>query len=312
MMVAKHAPRDADEPVALQIQLAGRSLGQVRRRLRLVRHHLDDVLADRVRALPPPGRDGYFIRSVPSHLVPQLRGELDGWLVVERQCYQRHYLPMADRAFDDWWNGFSAKTRSTLARKEKRLARELGGDMSVRSYRTPAEVATFMEIAGPLSERTYQARLLDAGLPTDDAGKARALALAEAGDMRCFLLFARDRAIAYLYMPVESGVLIYGFLGYDPDFSALSPGTVLHIEAMRRLFAEQRFRLFDFTEGDGAHKAQFGRGSVECVDLVVLRRSIRNRAALLSMRALDQVAERGKALLERTGLRARVAALFRR
>lgn len=312
MTGTKDAPPDADEPVGLPIQIAGRSLGQVRRRLRLVRYHLDDVLADRLQALPPPGRDGYFIRSVPLHLVPQLRGELSGWLVVERQRYRRHYLPMADRTFEDWWAGFSAKTRSTLARKEKRLARELGEGMAIRSYRTPAEIATFMEIAGALSERTYQARLLQAGLPTGAEGVSRALAFAEADEIRCALLFAGDRAVAYLYMPVEHGVLIYGFLGYDPEFAALSPGTVLHIEAMRRLFAEQRFRLFDFTEGDGAHKAQFGRGSVECADLIVLRRSLRNRAALLVIRTLDIVAEGGKAVLERTGLRARASALFRR
>ncbi|HMO74235.1 MAG TPA: GNAT family N-acetyltransferase [Sphingopyxis sp.] len=307
----REAGDDGEMSVVLRIELAGRSLGAMRRRLRLMRYGLDAVLAGRARDLPPPGRDGWFIRSVPLTALDALRAELDGWLVVVRQTYHRHYLPMAGLGFDGWWQGFSGKTRSTLKRKAGRIEREIEG-LEMRAYRTPEEVRAFMTIAGELSERTYQAKLLQAGLPTGDAAVARAVRMAEADDMRGFILFAGDRAIAYLYLPVEEGVVIYGFLGYDPDFAQYSPGSVLHVEAMRALFAEGRFRHFDFTEGDGAHKAQFGRGSVECADIVALRPTLRNRAALALIGGADAVARWGKGLLDRIGLRARVASLLRR
>ena len=51
----REAGDDGEMPVALRIELAGRSLGALRRRLRLVRYGLDAVLAGRARDLPPPG-----------------------------------------------------------------------------------------------------------------------------------------------------------------------------------------------------------------------------------------------------------------
>lgn len=302
---------DASERVALRVEIAGRTLGHVRRELAVVPHGLDDILAPTARAMPPAGRDGWLLRSLPRERLPALSAELGNWLIAERQAYPRHYVPMAGQGFDDWWQGFSSKTRSTLSRKARRLADEFAGGTEVRGYRTPDEIEEFMSIAAALSAQTYQARLMQAGLPAGDADRARAVAAAAEDRVRAFLLFAGDRAIAYLYLPVERDVLIYAYLGYDPAFAALSPGTVLHVEAMRALFAEGRFRAFDFTEGDGAHKAQFGRASVDCADILVLRPTLRNRAALATMRGVDRLAGAGKDLLDRWGLRAKAKALIR-
>lgn len=284
--------------VTLRIELAGRRLGTVRRQLHIVPHSLDLVLADRLAPLPPANREGYLFTSVPLTRLGELKAALPEYLVVVRQTYLRHYLPMAGLGFDDWWRGFSAKSRSTLTRKSRRLERETGGFV-VRSYRTPEDIRDFMAIAGQLSDRTYQARLLHAGLPRGPAAIEKATSLAAAGNMRCFILFTGQVPLAYLYLPVENDVLIYGFLGYDPDYAGLSPGNVLHVEAMRALFAEKRFRYFDFTGGDGAHKAHFGRGSVSCADVIALRRSFKNRTALGLIQGVDRIARYGKDIIGR-------------
>lgn len=303
---------EVGERVALRIEVAGPTLGHVRRELAVVAHGLDDIWAPAARAMPPPGRDGWLLRSLPRERLPALRAELTGWLVAERQAYPRHYVPMEGQDFDDWWQGFSSRTRSTLSRKARRLADHCGGGVSVRCYRTADEIAEFMGIAAALSAQTYQARLMQAGLPAAEADRAYAVAAAAEDRVRAFLLFAGERAIAYLYLPVERDILIYAHPGYDPAFAALSPGSVLHVEAMRALFAEGRFRAFDFTEGDGAHKAQFGRASVDCADILVLRPTLRNRAALGLMKGVDRLAGAGKYLLDRLGLRAKAKALIRR
>jgi hypothetical protein len=294
---------DIEMPVNLRIELAGRRLGTIRRQLNIVPHPLDLVLADQLANLPLPGRDGYLVTSAPFSRVSALAAMLPDYFVVVRQTYLRHYIPMAGLGFDDWWRGFSGKTRSGLTRKARRLERELGG-FTVRAYRTPAEIREFMAIAGRLSERTYQARLLQAGLPGGPAAVERAIGLAAADNIRCFMLFAGDRPLAYLYLPIENDVVTYGFVGYDPDFAGLSPGNVLQVEAMRALFAENRFRYFDFTGGDGAHKAQFGRGLVHCADVIALRRTFGNRSALCVLQGVDTIARVGKLFLARaTGAR---------
>ena len=300
------------QPVALRIQMAGRAIGHVRRHLRVVPHGLDAVLSETGDdAMPSAGRDGWAATLASRGAITRLRAQMQDWLVAVRQDYPRHYIAMEHASFDDWWQGFSSKTRSTLSRKARRLAEQFDGGFTVRSYRTAAEVAEFMAVAGALSRRTYQARLLQAGLPTGEADIAQAVAAAATDNVRAFLLFAGGRAIAYLYLPIERDVLVYAHLGYDPDFAELSPGTVLHVEAMRALYGAKRFRAFDFTEGDGAHKAQFGRATVACADVLVLRPTLRNRAVLAMMQGIEGAASRGKAMLDRFGLRAKVKALIR-
>jgi CelD/BcsL family acetyltransferase involved in cellulose biosynthesis len=95
---------------------------------------------------------------------------------------------------------------------------------------------------------------------------------------------------------VIGDTVIYAYVGHDPAFNDLSPGAVLQLEAMRDLFDEQRFKTFDFTEGEGQHKRQFATGGVACVDLLLLRPSLANRltmAALGGFNSTVALAKRG-------------------
>ena len=80
---------------------------------------------------------------------------------------------------------------------------------------------------------------------------------------------------------------------------------------MEKLFAEQRFRYFDFTEGDGAHKALFGTHQVQCATLFLLAPSIANRAVLTGHRAFNGAVEGTGAWLERIGAKAKIRKLLR-
>jgi CelD/BcsL family acetyltransferase involved in cellulose biosynthesis len=227
-----------------------------------------------------------------------------------RQDYRRYYIDMAGD-YDEYLARFSGKTRSTLRRKQRKLADEFGGTLEVTEHRTPAEIEAFLQQALPLSARTYQARLLDAGLPEDDISQTTMLAKAEAGEMRCYLLRARGKAIAYLSLPVEGETLVYAHLGYDPDWAQFSPGTVLQMHALESLFAEQRYRWFDFTEGEGAHKAMFGTGSVECASFLLLKGDVSNRLLLGSLAAFDGSVAAAKALARKSGALAHARKLLR-
>jgi CelD/BcsL family acetyltransferase involved in cellulose biosynthesis len=148
-------------------------------------------------------------------------------------------------------------------------------------------MAIFHALARGLSARTYQERLLGAGLPEGSEALAEMRALAQADRARAWLLFVDERPIAYLWAPAEGLTLIYAYLGYDPDFAEYSPGTVLQLEAMRELMAERKFRLFDFTEGEGQHKRLFATGGVDCVDLLLMRPTLANLLAGHTLNAFD-------------------------
>jgi CelD/BcsL family acetyltransferase involved in cellulose biosynthesis len=294
---------------AIDFTLGSRRLLSVPRQLATWSFSLEEVLAGTLPASPAPGPDGLRVLSAPRAQHGEIAARFPGFVAGGRQDYRRHYIDMG-QSFEAYLARFSGKTRATLRRKAKKLAEHCGGT-TVTEHRTPQEIEAFLAAALPLSARTYQARLLDAGLPDGPEARRAMLAAAEDDRMRGFLLWAGGKAIAYLSLPVVGTTLVYAHLGYDPDHARLSPGTVLQMEALERLFAEQRYRWFDFTEGEGAHKAMFGTGSAQCSSFVLLRPTLANRALLGARGAFDASVARARTLAERSGALTRIRAGLR-
>jgi CelD/BcsL family acetyltransferase involved in cellulose biosynthesis len=294
----------------IDFTLGSRRLASVPRELATWAFSLEDVLAATAPPAPPLSRDGVRVLSAPTALLPTIADRYPGCIAGGRQDYQRHYIDMS-LGFEGYMARFSGKTRSTFKRKARKLAEAVPGGTCVTAHHTPAEIEAFLAAALPLSAKTYQARLLGAGLPDDPAARRAMLEAAEAGRMRAFLLHAGGEAVAYLSLPVSGRTLVYSHLGYDPAFAPLSPGTVLQIEALERLFAESTFAWFDFTEGEGAHKALFGTESAACSSLVLLNPTLANRTLIAARGAFDAGTAGAKALAQRSGALGRIRALLR-
>jgi len=299
-------------PSVLPLRIGRRTLWRFERPLVRRRLTLEEGLAGRLPGLDPlpPGAAGYQLSALPAGWVADLRAAFPGLRVFVRQRYRRSFASL-DSDFDAYLAGFSAKSRSTLKRKVRRLAERSGGALDVRSYRTPEEIAAFHRDARAISALSYQERLLDAGLPEGAEALDAMRALAGRDAVRGWILYIDGRPASFLYAPAEGDTLIYAHLGYDPAFADLSPGAVLQFEAMRLLMEECRFRRFDFTEGDGRHKRLFATGSIDCVDLILLRPTPSNLAAGHALNGFDgaiALARRGTAAL---GLERVVRSLLR-
>lgn len=256
-----------------------------RARLVRVERTLDAALQDDVPALSPlvAGAQGYELTSLSLGSAAAVRQANPDFIAIERERYPRHYIRL-DMGFDAYAARFSTKARAGLRRKTRRWIGS-AGKLDIVAYRRPHEIATFRNIAWALSARTYQERLLGAGLPSDRAAEDRMQRLAAQDALRAFVLFHGDVAASYLYLPIADGCIRCTHMGYDPAYAALSPGAVLQLAAIEALFAEGHHRLFDFGAGDGAHERLFATDHVDCVDLVLLRRTLPNRllASALSM-----------------------------
>lgn len=293
----------AAETIALPMRIGARTLLRLRRRLVRVALPLGEVLGGAPPEMPPlpDGADGFLVNSLPERWLGPLTAEHERLRPFVRQRYRRSYAAL-DGGFEAWLGGLSAKSRSTLKRKVRRLAERSGGALDLRQYRSPAEVDDFHRHARAVSATTYQERLLDAGLPGGAEALDRMRWLAERDLMRGWVLFVDGRPASYLYAPAEGDTLLYSHLGYDPAYAELSPGTVLQFEAMRQLMEEGRFALFDFTEGEGQHKLQFGTGTVECVDLLLLRPGPANWLTGHLLNGFDQAVAAAKRTVRGTGL----------
>lgn len=274
--------------VPLKFQVGARTLLKIPRRLVRVPLSLDDALAGAPPALPalPGDADGYTVTSLPETLLRDL--DARGLLVFVRQRYARHHIDLA-AGHGAWLAGLSSGARSSIKRKAKRIV-GLSGALDVRAYRTPEEIGVFHPLARAVSATTYQERLLGAGLPEDVAPFQT---LAAEDRVRAWLLFIHDEPVAYLCCTADGATLRYDHVGHDPAHNDLSPGAVLQVEATRQLF-DDRFARFDFTEGEGQHKRQFARAGTPCVDVLLLRRTVANRAAVTALGAFDGAMARAK------------------
>jgi CelD/BcsL family acetyltransferase involved in cellulose biosynthesis len=262
--------------------------------------------------LPRLGREivGAVVRSHPIRdSLPRI-AVVDGHIRYVRQEYERCCIDL-EGTFADYLQKFSSKSRSTLTRKVRKFAEFSGGLTDWREYRTPQELVEFYGLARALSRKTYQEKLLDAGLPDDPQFEKRMVAAAEQGELRAYLLFHAGRPVAYLYLPISDGIVRYQFLGFDPALREHSPGTVLQFHALERLFAERTLRLFDFLEGEGQHKRLFATRTTRCADLYYFRLGLKNRALVGLHASLDTLSTWIASILERYNLKVRIKRLLR-
>ena len=296
-------PSSTARPLPLKFQVGARTLASVRRNLVRVPLDLDAAIVGLLPVLPALGAtaDGYLVTSLPEAQRDALAAVAGGMIVFVRQRYMRRYADLTI-GFDAYLAQLSGNTRSAIRRKAKKVAQMSGGQLDVRRYTTPEQLAQFHGLARRLALGTYQERLMGAGLPDTPDFTRRMYAMADDGDVRAWLLFVGGEPAAYLYCPIHRGTAIYEFVGHDPTFNDLSVGAVLQVEALRDLAADPAVARFDFTEGDGQHKRQFATGGVDCCDLLLLRRTFANRAALAALGGFDGSMALAKGAVHRFGL----------
>jgi CelD/BcsL family acetyltransferase involved in cellulose biosynthesis len=245
--------------------------------------------------LPRFGRRGSLVRLVPTHY--------DRFLVDLGGTFEAH---MASK--------MTGESRYKLRRKVKKLAEMNGGRDAVRVYRTPEEMLEFHRLAGALAEKTYQARLFRNALPQDDAFRDQLVDLARQDRTIGSLLFLGDRPIAYWWFTINGGTVVSEYTGYDADQRNLSPGIALLYRMLEILFADKRYQVLDFGEGNADYKETFASRSVRCADVYYFRPLPRPLAivSLDSMLAAGRrLAKPVEAELERRGLKARLRRLVR-
>lgn len=254
---------------------------------------------------------GFLVRGLPITTELPRISRVGNYLCYAPLQYQHCYIDLG-QTFDTYQQKFSSKTRSTINRKIKKFVAHCGGTLTWKTYHTPAEMREFFRLARTVSKLTYQERLLDAGIPESEDFIREAEALAAQQNVRAYLLFHGERPVSYLYCPVQDGVLIYAYLGYDPEYMQLSVGTVLQWLAMEQIFAEGGFRFFDFTEGQSEHKRFFATHQQQCANVFILKKTLRNTVIIHSHWLMDRLSVWLGNALDKWGVKAKARHLLRR
>ncbi len=252
-------------------------------------HHID---LDRVKDTPLKGnQNGFLIHSFPLQGKLPLLSFANEFVIYKSNSYERYYIDL-DLSFEEYQNKFSSKTRSTIKRKIKKFEQNCNGRIDFRSYRSDENINEFYQYALQVSEKTYQTRLLDAGIPKSELFREEIYNLSKTNSARAYLLFFENKPVSYLFLRAKSKVLFYNYLGYDPEYSHWSVGTILHWFAIEDIFKENYWELLDFTEGEGQQKSIFSTGSRECANIYLLRKTFPNLIFIFTHLCFNKFSEK--------------------
>lgn len=259
---------------------------------------LDEEAVDRLAG----ARSALLFSHPVSTPLPRLSWHRGALRYVTRQ-YRRHHVDTTGD-FEIYLGTLTPKTRQTLKRKVRKLCAEYGDESPWREYRTSQELQAFHRLAREVAKKTYHERLFDAGLP--DSTTYLDESRGEGRGARGYLLMRGGNPVAYLYTPVDRGVALYVYLGYDPAEGAWSPGAVLQYFALQRMFVDPAIDRLDFGEGDGQHKATFASGHTLCADIYYFTATPANLATIVAHVSVTAVDRSAAWVVDRMGIRSAV------
>jgi CelD/BcsL family acetyltransferase involved in cellulose biosynthesis len=194
----------------------------------------------------------------------------------------------------------------------RRFKDSCGGRLDLREYRRVEDMREFYRFAREISSKTYQERLLQVGFPEGERAIADLEEEASHGTAYGYVLFCGERPAAYSYVRQRDRVMMGTYIGYDPEFSKRSPGTVLQYLTMERFIQSGQFDMFDHGQGEGYHKKFFATGCAWCGDVYYLRPTVKSVAVVLTHWGLDRLSSGIGSVLRSMRLKDRGKKLIRR
>ena len=195
-------------------------------------------------------------------------------------CYipyrgRRYFIDLSIGTFEGYLNKFSKKARYNLIRTVRQFTKNSGDNLDVRCYRLPEEMPEFCRNAAAISRLTYQHQI-GFGFPQAKQFSEKLIEEFENGKVRGFLLAHNNEPVSYALCRINSDIITYSVIGYDPRFIRLSPGKVLLYRILETLFAEHEFQLFDFGGQDWDYKAHHATGSIDYARVIWFPKTAKN------------------------------------
>jgi CelD/BcsL family acetyltransferase involved in cellulose biosynthesis len=261
------------------------------------------------RLLPAGARGLHICLQTISRRLPRLSPLGSGIRYVPVQG-TRYFIDLND-TFEAYIAKFGAKTRETMRRKIRRFTQGSNSRVPWREFRSAEDMAEFNSLAGEVSAKTYQHRLLHAGLDPSPSFWQELVRDAAVNRVRGYVLFYQQMPIAYMFCRTRCSDLVVETMGFDPSFAAYSPGLVLFWFVLQRLLAGHEFRFLDLGEGAYPYKAHLATGSIEVAEIYCFPWNPKNVVLVVAHSAVSAAAALLKCTLEILGVGRRLKKFIR-
>jgi len=206
-------------------------------------------------------------------------------------------------AFDDYLASLGASSRQTFRYSVRRLKRDMEHHVRLVRCSDAEQIDEFLRDAEEVSKNTYQWKELGLGL-SNRAGVGRRLkAAADLGQLCSYILLLRGKPSAFIEGFRSSDSFIFYQIGFLPELSKQSVGTVAVLETIRDLMESPHPpRIFDFLPGDDGYKRRMSNTESEERSHYLFPRTMNWRLVALGLQgcsALTQIAMKVKRRLRK-------------
>jgi len=257
------------------------------------------VLIEVARVLKSSRADFLLVENIESSdgFLSLVAGNLHGLTLFRPDQAQRRLKIELPKSIDDYYAGFSSKSRGTLRRKAR-----LFGECRLERIDRPDQVADFLRESSKISANSWQHDLLGERIASDSSQLELLTALAIESALRSYLLWKADTPVSFVIATQYKGVLMFEETAYDRKFAKESPGQVLLMKMLEDLFEHDRPRVFDFGGGDADYKRKFGNVESESGNIWLLPPGFRSRVIVAYLRSRRSLNRCLRSVLAKTGL----------
>jgi CelD/BcsL family acetyltransferase involved in cellulose biosynthesis len=230
---------------------------------------------DEILVLPMVARDSPF------------RRHLDAWLRARRDLFAyspavpgaglTHSLTLESTFEKYLTEHFDSKARRNIKRRVKLLGERLG-PVRMQRYAAPDDVVPFLTQVKPVAEASWQHVTVGPHFAASENWEERLRDLARRGILRSYILFAGDRACAFVLGYEYAGVFYHVKTGYDRSLAKLAPGIGILYLLLEELGKAGRRVRINYGFGDADYKRDFGNVHLDRDQVLLMRRNARNLA----------------------------------
>jgi hypothetical protein len=238
----------------------------------------------------------------------------DAFIVLHLGKPFEHYFIELPPTYEEYLRQLGSRSRQSVQYSERKLARDMENQVRLERFDRENSVPRFVADAMAISRKTYQWNLLGLGLRDADALAKELVLAARQGWLRSYILYCRNIPVAFMLgYHYRKAAYQYMDVGYDQDYAAWSVGTVLQLKVLQDLYGSpDQPRVFDFSTGEGPHKARFGNVSRREANVLLLPRTFRNRCIASAFTSTERLSVAAVQVLDQLGLKARLKKLIRR
>lgn len=194
-------------------------------------------------------------------------------LIMESPRYQVTIPESAAKFSSD----LPRKTRQQLSRQFRHLEREFAGDIQVQCLSSLPDFDHLLNVAARISGNTYQGEL-GTGFVNTPAIREELACDLEKRRLRGYVLVAGGTPCAFLIGKQFNETYYVRFMGYDPAFSAYSPGLLLLQRVIEDLISCRQLlgiNRLDLGNGDLRYKRGFADKHWQEATLYIYAPSVR-------------------------------------